>query len=440
MKAGKMKAGKMIVITALVVMMAMLSACGGGGTGKTTGNNGGSKETDTQGGADRVKLQVFHYKVEAAETWEAMGREFEQENPGISVEYDIVGGGTDWYTNLQTRFGAGMGPDIFVVDGPSMMELYKDRLVDLSDEPWVEHGFPFAIETFTNDGKVLGMPFTMSGYGLIYNKDLFEKAGITEEPRTLSELREAAEKLKAIGVTPFGNAYGEAWVLGQQQFNIGFAQQPDPAQFIAGLTDKSETFAGNPIFKDYEQFLKLTLEYGNENPMTTDYNSAISMLAGGEVAIIHQGYWIEPTTDKTNPDLNMGMFPVPINDDATQMNRLPVAASFAFVINNDSEHIDEAKTFLNWLVSSETGQHYFTEKFKYLPTFDHINMSDPGVLGKIVLEYSQADQTIPWTFSLWPNGAFQEFFGINQAFIANQYDYDTMLEKLDAVWADLSQP
>src|SRR5690606_9328177 len=150
------------------------------------------------------KLQVFHYKIEVAEQWEAMSKEFEKENPGIVIDSDLIGGGADWHTNLQTRFGAGMGPDIFVVDGPSMMELYKDRLVDLSDEPWVDQAVTFALETFSNEGKVLGMLYTMSGYGLIYNKDLIKQAGISKEPTTLSALREAAEKLMAIGITPFG--------------------------------------------------------------------------------------------------------------------------------------------------------------------------------------------------------------------------------------------
>lgn len=424
-----------------VILLVLLTACGGGSASNTEGN--GAKDgqaSQPASSADSAKLQVFHYKIEVAEQWEAMSREFEREHPGIVVDSDIIGGGADWHTNLQTRFGAGMGPDIFVVDGPSMMELYKDRLTDLSNEPWVKEAFPFALETFSRDGKLLGMPYTMSGYGLVYNKELFKQAGITEEPHTLSQLREAAEKLKAIGVTPFGNAYGEAWVLGQQQFNVAFAQQPDPIQFMASLRDKTATIAGNSIFKDYEQFLQLTLEYGNPNPVTADYNSVLSMFAKGEVAIIHQGYWIEPTINKSNPDLHMGMFPVPINDDAGQMNRLPTAASFAFVINNESKHIEEAKTFLNWLVSSETGQRYFTEEFRFLPTFSHINMKDPGELGQIVLDYSQDNRTIPWTFSLWPNGAFQEFFSIKQGYIANQYNYDTMLEKLDAVWSDLSQP
>ena len=75
----------------------------------------------------------------------------------------------------------------------------------------------------------------IEGYGYIYNKKLFEKAGITETPKTLSELEAAAKKLKAKGITAFSNGYAEWWVLGIHNMNVGLAQQPDIDKFINDL-------------------------------------------------------------------------------------------------------------------------------------------------------------------------------------------------------------
>lgn len=415
-----------LLTTMVLLLMVILVGC-----------NGGSKE-GANGKSDEVTLDVFHYKVEISDEWEELVEDFEKENPNIKIKSHLVGGGADWQTNLQTRFSSGAGPDIFVVDGKTMLEQYEDRVVDLSDEPWVNNAFPIALEAASIDSKVLGVPYQLSGYGLVYNKDLFERAGIEGEPKTLSELREVAEKLEAHGITPFGNGYGEWWVLGQQQFNVAFGQQENPQEFLAGLGSGEESLVENQLFKDYKDFLDLTIEYSNDNAIATNADMQNNLLASEEVAMIHQGYWIESNIEKANEDINIGMFPVPIND-SEEANRLPVAASFSFVVNNKSDYIDESKLFLNWLVSSETGTHYMTDVFGFIPAYDNITLSNPGPLAGVVLDYSNQDKTIPWTFGEWPSGSYQEFFSIKQGYIAGKYDYDTMLERIEEVWQELEE-
>ena len=49
--------------------------------------------------------------------------------------------------------------------------------------------------------------------GVYYNQELFEKAGITEVPKTFSQMKEVCEKLQASGITPFAATYKETWTL-----------------------------------------------------------------------------------------------------------------------------------------------------------------------------------------------------------------------------------
>ena len=126
-----------------------------------------------------------------------------------------------------------------------------DNLEDLSDQPWVKDLVKGTDEPMTKDGKLYGMPIGVEGYGYIYNKDLFAKAGITELPKTLSQLEAAAQKLQAAGITPFENGYGEWWVLGNHFVNIPFAQQEDPNAFIDGLNKGTEKITGNEVFEKW---------------------------------------------------------------------------------------------------------------------------------------------------------------------------------------------
>ena len=128
--------------------------------------------------------------------------EFEKEYPNIKLDIQTVGGGADYGAALKTKFASNDAPDIFSNGGDAEMEMWIDRLEDLSDQPWVNDLVDMAKEPMTKDGKVYGMPMNLEGWGYIYNKDLFEQAGITELPKTYAQLEDAAKKLEAAGITP----------------------------------------------------------------------------------------------------------------------------------------------------------------------------------------------------------------------------------------------
>lgn len=120
----------------------------------------------------------------------------------IKLDIQTVGGGADYGAALKTKFASNDAPDIFSNGGDAEMEMWIDRLEDLSDQPWVNDLVDMAKEPMTKDGKVYGMPMNLEGWGYIYNKDLFEQAGITELPKTYTQLADAAQKLEAAGITP----------------------------------------------------------------------------------------------------------------------------------------------------------------------------------------------------------------------------------------------
>ena len=58
--------------------------------------------------------------------------------------------------------------------------------------------FPKSVQSYTKfEGNRCTLPMLADVYGLYYNKDLLAKAGITEPPKTFSELTDDAKKLTA---------------------------------------------------------------------------------------------------------------------------------------------------------------------------------------------------------------------------------------------------
>ena len=71
-----------------------------------------------------------------------------------------------------------------------------------------------AVNAFTIDGKVIGLPFEMGEVAFYYNKKLFEKAGVkAEDIKTWDDFLGAVKKIKAAGITPIVVGAGEKWPM-----------------------------------------------------------------------------------------------------------------------------------------------------------------------------------------------------------------------------------
>ncbi len=142
--------------------------------------------------AEPVTLEIYQFKVEIVDQLDALIEDFEAEYPHIDVVIDTVGGGQDYGGALRTRMNSGNEPDIFNIYGPVALDLWFDYLEPLTDQPWVDNTFDGLLDVLTVDGEVYGQPYNIEGYGLIYNKDMFDIAGIdAAEIKTLSDLENA---------------------------------------------------------------------------------------------------------------------------------------------------------------------------------------------------------------------------------------------------------
>ncbi len=427
----------MFLLTSVLTLSLVLSACGGGNKAANGGNAGDEASQGGNAPAEIKTVKILQLKTEIVEGLNELKVEFEKEHPNIKLEIQTVGG--DYGTFLKTKFASGEEPDIFTNGGFKDMETWLDRMEDLSDQPWVNDLLPLAKEPMTLDGKVYGMAMNLEGFGFIYNKDLFEQAGITELPKTYSQLEEAAQKLEASGVTPFSNGYQEWWIIGNQGINPAFAQQPDPDAFIKGLNEGTESFTDNAKFQEWVKLIDLTVKYGNKNSLTTDYNTQVAEFANGKAAMMQQGNWAQLQIDQINPDLNLGVLPMPLGEDAELNDKLNVGVPANLVVNKNSPVKEEAKIFLNWYVTSDIGKEYIVKKFKFIPAFSTMEatVEDMGDIGAEVWNYAQAGKVNTLNAPKFPDGLAHEFASATQAHIAGKYDMNQMLDEFKVGWDTL---
>lgn len=391
-----------------------------------------AKDTDTK---EEVKepttVKMFQFKVEIAEQLERMKEDLKAET-GIDLEIETAGGGADYGAMLKAKFASGEYPDIFNNGGNTELDLWQEKLEDLSDQPWVEYMVPGTEAGMSKDGKMYGMPMNVEGYGFLYNVDLFEQAGIETLPTNLAELEDACKKLEAIGVTPFSSGYQEWWVLGIHNFNTFIANEADPLATIQGLKDGTLKLNDQPNFHNWVDMLDLTVKYGQKNTLTVDYNTQVTEFAIGKSAMMQQGNWTQVQVAELNPEINVGVLPMPVQSENN--NKVYVGVPNYWVVHNQSEVKDAAKEVLNWIITSETGKAYTVNEFKFIPAFTNFDdLGDLGTIAQSLQGYMNEGNVLGWHWTNLPDGAVNEIGAYMQAYIGEAMTKDELMENIEKV-------
>ena len=237
-------------------------------------------------------------------------------------------------------------------------------------------------------GRVSALPYSVMAASVIYNKELFARAGV-DVPTTWEELLAACEKLKAAGITPFYATFKDDWTVGQGWYDYSVGGSVDVVDFfnrLAAEGDQVGPDSATSFQKDFaaplEKMTQLTSQFVNPDAASRGYGDGNLAFAKGEAAMYLQGPWAFGEIAKTAPDLNLGTFPLPMTDDAADL-KVRVNMDLAAMIPEGSRHKDAARDFLEYLYRPETIAAYNEAQLGFTPTKDAAAPDDPRIAGMI---------------------------------------------------------
>lgn len=430
----------------LAIMTGMLAGCGNNNSKPIVPETTPKEEV----AAKEVVVDIFQFKVEAKDALEKATKEYMALNKNIKINVQTVGGGEDYGAALKSKFASGQEPTIYNIGGTQDALDWKEKLQDLSSEPWVSNAFAGTLDAVKMDGKILGMPFNQEGYGLIYNKDVFTAAGIdASKIKTYADLEAASItldskkkdlKLDAVFALP-GK---ETWVTGLHLSNVAFSNEF--ASVVDAFNAKETTFKQNAPLK---KLLDLQIKYAykpdgsNKSINSVDYSTQVEkMFSMGKVAMIQQGNWAFGSIDGIDPELskNIGMLPMPL--EGVKEGCIPVGIPMYWAINSakDADSKKAAADFLNWLYTSDKGKEMIIKDFKFIPAFkgfEDVALQPADALGKEVLRYSNEGNTMSWVFMGYPTGWGMDKLGTDiQKYTAGDITWDKLVENAKTTWAD----
>jgi len=276
---------------------------------------------------------------------------FNETYPNIKIEYQTD---TDYHENALLRVKAN---DWTIMGIPA---INKDELatyyIPLGSLETLNGLYNFAsAQAF--GGNVYGIASTATASGVLYNKAVFEKAGITELPKTPDEfiaaLKAIKEKTDAI---PLYTNYAAGWTMGAWDAYIGIAATGRDTYMNQELAHTKDPFAKqeDPATGAYAVYKILydAVKEGliEEDYSTTDWEGCKPMMNQGQIGVMVLGSWaftqMQQAGDKPE-DIGYMAFPISIGG----KQYAPAGSDFCFGINVQAT--DEQKLaamyYLKWL-------------------------------------------------------------------------------------------
>ena len=269
---------RLVALTAVAGLA--LSACAGGSA---------TEPEATDDGVVAGELTVLTNRTDLVSdgTFDAYAAKFQEQHPDVTIEFEAV---NDYENSIKTRLNGSRYGDVLAIPAavkPAQFEQFFEPLGDTAE--FAEKYRYTAKHSF--DGVQYGIASGGNANGIVYNKVVFEEAGITELPTSEAEWLDALEKIKATGAIPLYTNYKDGWPISQGMGNLGAITNDvdaaiNMAQNTAPWTEGTDIYAIDSLL--YET---VAAGLSEPDPLTTDWETSKTMIGSGEVGTMILGSW-----------------------------------------------------------------------------------------------------------------------------------------------------
>jgi len=340
-----------------IIGIALLSAgCGGGGTSVSN---------------KPVVLQ-FWDPFETSEHFQPLITAYQQLHSNVQIVYTKKDINT-YSADLLNALASGSGPDIFSISN-SWLPQYKSKVAPATTTTFsfTDYKKAFvdaAVNDFTINQQVYGVPLYVDSLGLYYNKDILGSAGIATPPQTWNELSADVQKIKRADRTGYFTLSGLAagtntnvnravdilYLFMLQQGAVPYSSDLSQPAFAEGAQQNGQYT--NPGLEG----LNFYTSFANPSNVNYNWNSrsdySIDAFANGRAAFLYSYSYTAASIRQKNSNLNFDVAPVP------QPNLDNPAVNFANywgeVVSKQSKNSAVAWDFLKFLSSKDSLDKYY---------------------------------------------------------------------------------
>lgn len=363
---------KMISFVVALCMIFTLAACSNNSTDKdaavaddaadTQEAVTASPESEGQDTAEprEVELNIMMSFPQYMDQWETYSKQFEDKmltEENIKVKVNLEMPSSDQYDSvLQARLTGDDAPDLYTIHSNNL-KTYQEAgyVTDLSGEALAGKIYDNVKNTVSIDDKLMAVPIESTAWGVLYNKDIFEACGL-QVPNTLDELKNVCQVLKDNGYTPFLLAYQEQWVPQlMTALTIGGKVSGDLPDWLDRMYADNGSYSE---ISDIFDAIDVVMQNGTERAMEEGSEAGSADFASGKAAMYVQGTWASNTIITTNPEMNMGVYALPVNNNKN-CTLINLSTSTTLAVYPDSKNLDIALKFANYVLDDNDSSALF---------------------------------------------------------------------------------
>ena len=446
-----MKKRFLSVAAGILAVSAILAGCGSGAATNETSASGAdtqSSAAETKAGESKADskagegaLRLVNGKIEIDSQLKKAAEKY-KEKTGQEVVIESLGGGVDIQGQLKSYKAADNMPDIFVIGGDGDYANWTDSVADLSDSEFAKNT-DFAYKDKTS-GKVVGFPYAVEGYGITYNADILEKAGI--DPETLKNydaFKAAFEKLDSmkseLGLQAVASVAAESgqmyWSTGNHLFGYyytGGLDRGDNKYFDMAMKGEFD----DQRLGEFADMTALLFKYADPQVLISGtYDDQLALWAQGKTAFITQGNWIDPSLPTYNVTFKAGLLPLAFTK--ADMTKILADCPSWWCVYKDGKNVDAAKKFLDYLATDPDAQEILVKEAGMISPYKTSTVEPETPLAVSLKKYVDAGNTSSWAWSNMPEGIAQNKLGlIFESFAKGDMTNDQFVQMMKTTIAD----
>ena len=310
-------------------------------------------------------ITVFNHRTDldsedyGGVTWKEYLDAFHEMYPGIEVDITTD---TNYADDALTHLQSGDYETVMMIPAVDKADL-SIYFMSFGDLDTMSGLINYASQWAYED-EVYGIPSTATAQGIVYNKKVFEEAGITELPKTPDEFIDALKKIKEnTDAIPLYTNYAAGWTMGAWDAYIGGNATGDAAYLNQKLLHEKDPFRdygdGTHPYAVYKILYDAVAEGLIEDDYTTtDWEGCKGMIHNGEIGCMVLGSWAYPQMEAAGPNAeDIGYMPFPISVDGQQYAAAGPDYCFGINVNASEDEKNAALVFVKWM-TEESGFSY----------------------------------------------------------------------------------
>lgn len=427
-----MKKKLLSALLSVAMVSALLVGCGDKASTQTPATDAAaSTEASTESAkAGTGKVYYLNFKPEVDEAWQEIAKTY-TEATGVDVKIVTAASGT-YEQVLKTEIAQSEPVTLFQINGPVGYQNWKDYCLDLTDTDFYKALSDKSLAV-TSDNGVYGVPYTIEGYGIIYNNAIMDKyfamdgakAKSIDEINNNAKLKEVVEDMTA------------------KKDDLGIQGVFASTSLLPGEDWRWQTHLANmPVYYEYQQDgitdtdnIKLTYsdQFKNIFDLYVDNSCTAKGLLGsksvtdsmaefalGQVAMVQNGNWawgqISEVEGNVVKEDDVKFMPIYIGAQGEENQGLCIGTENFWSINSQASAEDQQASidFVNWLISSDEGKDIMVNKLGNTAPFttfgDDEKPTDP--LAKSMLASMESGKkSVAWSFTSFPGQPFKDDLG-----------------------------